>query len=322
MNDLALVPIAEHLPAKLSEADMASAIGYAENSHSEAARVAYASDWQAWCTFCADRNACPLPRHSGVVAAFLSAQADAGRKASSIGRTAAATAYYHRQSGIDPSPTATAGVRAVMKGIRRTIGIAPTKKHAATADIIMKMLAQCGDDLIGKRDRALIAVGMAGALRRSELIALTTDDIEQTREGLLITIRRSKGDQEGAGQVVSLPHGHHIRPVEALTQWIEAAGITDGVLYRPVKLGGKVADTAMKGNDVARVVTKLISRAGLDRTVFSAHSLRSGFLSSAAEHKADVFAIQRQSRHRSLDVLSGYVQSRSLFVGHAGSGFL
>ncbi len=65
------------------------------------------------------------------------------------------------------------------------------------------MLAQCGDDLIGLRDRVLIAVGMAGALRRSELVALTTNDIEHTKEGILLTIRRSKGDQEGAGQVVS-----------------------------------------------------------------------------------------------------------------------
>jgi integrase len=120
---------------------------------------------------------------------------------------------------------------------------------------------------------------------------------------------------------VSLPHGHHIRPVEALMQWIEAAAVT-GVIFRPVKLGGKLSDEAMKGNDVARITKKLIARAGLDPAVFSAHSLRSGFLSSAAEHKADVFAMQRQSRHKSLDVLSGYVQSKNLFVGHAGAGFL
>ena len=215
-------------------------------------------------------------------------------------------------------------MRAVMKGIRRTLGTAPVKKHAATADIVMKMLAQCDDSLIGRRDRALIAVGMAGAFRRSELIALTTGDLETTKEGLLITIRRSKGDQEGAGQVVSLPHGHHIRPVEALSQWLEAAGINDtgGVLFRPIRVGGLVCDKPMRGNDVARVTKKLVARAGLDASVFSAHSLRSGFLSSAAEHKADVWAMQRQSRHRSLDTLAGYIQSKNLFVGHAGSGFL
>jgi integrase len=183
------------------------------------------------------------------------------------------------------------------------------------------MLAQCDDSLIGKRDRALIAVGIAGAFRRSELIALTMDDIEEVKDGLLITIRRSKGDQEGAGQVVSLPHGHHIRPVEALSLYLDMAGITDGVLFRTVKLGGTLG-SAMKGNNVARVVKKFVSRAGLDRTVFSAHSLRSGFLSSAAEANANVFKMQEQSRHKNLDVLSGYVRSKNRFVQHAGAAFL
>ncbi len=94
---------------------------------------------------------------------------------------------------------------------------------------------------------------MAGALPRSELITLTTNDIEHTKEGILLTIRRSKGDQEGAGQVVSLPHGHHIRPVEALDQWLAAAGITDGVIFRTVALGSKLGG-AMRGAAVARVV--------------------------------------------------------------------
>ena len=322
MNELTLIEPGG-VPGNLSEAEIGSAMEYALASHAPTTLVAYAADYAAWVAYAIAHDACPMPPHAGVVAAWLSAMADAGRKASSIGRAAAALAYYSKQNGIDPPVTATAAVRAVMKGIRRTLGTAPVKKHAATADIVLRMLAHCDDSLIGRRDRALIAVGMAGAFRRSELIALTTDDLETTKEGLLITIRRSKGDQEGVGQVVSLPHGHHIRPVEALDLWLTAAGIAGATqpLFRPVKLGGSLGG-AMRGADVARVVKKLIALAGLDGADFSAHSLRSGFLSSAAEHKADVFAMQRQSRHKSLDILSGYVQSRSLFVGHAGAGFL
>jgi integrase len=321
VNDIAL--IVPESPGTLTTAEMASAIAYAQNATAEATRRAYTSDWAAWRAFATSRGAQILPAHPGVVAAFLSAQADAGRKASSISRSMAAVAYHHKQAGYDPPPTATAGVRAVMRGIRRTIGTAPTKKRAATADVVMKMLAKCGDDLIGLRDRALIAVGMAGAFRRSELVALTTDDVEHVKDGLLITIRKSKGDQEGLGQVVSLPHGHHIRPVEALDAWLDAAGITGPgeTLFRQVRLGGRLGGP-LSGDAIARRVKVLVARAGLDRADFSAHSLRSGFLSSAAEHKADVFAMQRQSRHKSLDVLSGYVQSKNLFVGHAGSGFL
>jgi site-specific recombinase XerD len=157
-------------------------------------RAGYAADWKHFSIWCLSRGAQALPAHQGIVAAYLSHLASSGQKASTIGRRCAAIADRHKQAGVDPSPTAAAGVRAVMKGIRRTLGTAPTKKHAATADIVMRMLAQCGDGLIGHRDRALIAVGMSGAFRRSELVALTTEDVEHTRKGVLITSRRSKGD--------------------------------------------------------------------------------------------------------------------------------
>lgn len=319
MNDLAL--ITPETSGALSVAEVESVLEYAASATAESTRVAYNQDMHQFRIWCTARNACPLPAAPAVLCAYIAHLADNGRKAAGIGRVLAAISWHHRQAGIENPPTAHAGVKQTMKGIRRRIGTAPTKKHAATADIVMRMLAHCPDTLIGKRDRALIAVGMAGAFRRSELVALTTDDIEHTKEGVLITIRRSKTDQESVGQIVSLPHGHHIRPVEALTQWIEAAGITSGILFRAVRLGGVLADP-LAGDAVARIVKKLIARAGIDCTDFSGHSLRSGFLSSAAEHKADVFAMQRQSRHKSLDVLSGYVQSKNLFVGHAGAGFL
>ena len=120
---------------------------------------------------------------------------------------------------------------------------------------------------------------------------------------------------------MSIPHGHHIRPVEALDESLAASGITTGDIFRSVRLGGTLGRPLL-GDSVARVVKKLIARAGLDPKDFSAHSLLSGFLSSAAEHKADVFKMQEQSRHKSLDVLSGYVRSKNRFVQHAGAGFL
>lgn len=321
MNDLTLIHAPGVPPGNLSVAEITSAIYYGQNATAESTRSAYNCDMAVFRHWCAARDACALPAAPAIAAAYLAHLADSGRKASGIGRAAAGIAYHHRMAGIDPSPTAHAAVRDVMKGVRRKLGVAPVKKHVATADIVGKMLAHCDDSLIGKRDRALIAVGMAGAFRRSELIALTTEDVTEVKDGLLITIRRSKTDQEGAGQVVSLPHGHHIRPVEALAAYMAAAERSSGIIFRSVKLGGKLGG-AMHGNSCARVVKKLIARAGLDPTVFSAHNLRSGFLSSAAEHKADVFAMQRQSRHRSIDVLSDCVQSKNLFHGHAGSGFL
>jgi site-specific recombinase XerD len=320
MNDLVI--IAPHtMPGTLTTAKIDLTTEYVTTEKAPATRIAYDADWRHFSVWCLSRGAQALPAHQGIVAAYLSHLASSELKASTIGRRCTAIADRHKQAEIDPSPTAAAGVRAVMKGIRRTLGTTPVKKHAATADIIGKLMARRGDGPIGRRDRALIAVGIAGTFRRSELVALTTSDVETTKEGVLITIRRSKGDQEGAGQVMSLPHGHHISPVEALEQWLAAADVSSGNISRSFALGGRLGG-ALTGNAVARIVKKLIARAGLDRADFSAHNLRGGFLSSAAEHKADVFAMQRQSRHKNLDVLPGYAQYRSLLVGHAGSGFL
>ena len=205
-----------------------------------------------------------------------------------------------------------------MKGIRRTIGTAPKKKAPATAEIVGKMLATCSDTLIGKRDRALVAVGMAGAFRRSELIALTVDDIEHTKERILITIRRSKWGSRGTGTCrfvaarTSCPTGRGAHRLAGLRWDHRRCSVSHGCSGRQTG----------RGNEVARIVKKLIARAGLKRENFSAHSLRAGFLSSAAEHNASIWKMQEQSRHRSLDTLSGYGRSKTCFQQHAGSGFL
>ena len=162
-------------------------------------------------------------------------------------------------------------VRAVVRGIRRTI--APTKKLPATADLVAEMLRHVRTDTLrGKRDRAILLLGFATArCRRSELAALTVEELTETADGLRVLIRRSKTDQEGAGQEIAVPHGYRLKPVEAVNAWIEAAGITSGSLF------------SVTPRTVANVVKKYARRAGLDADDFGAHSLRSGFLTSAAE---------------------------------------
>jgi hypothetical protein len=127
-------------------------------------------DFAAWC---ASRGATALPAHQGIVAAYLSSLADSGRKASTIGRRAAAIGYRHKQAGYEP-PTNNEGVKATLRGIRRTIGSAKQGKAPATADLIGQMIALCPDTMIGKRDRALLCLGFAGAFRRSERCARST----------------------------------------------------------------------------------------------------------------------------------------------------
>jgi integrase len=148
--------------------------------------------------------------------------ADPGRRASISAaeplRSATGTSWAEHEP-----PTNQEGVRAVLRGIRRTIGSAKQGKAPATADLIGQMLALCPDTMIGKRDRALLALGFAGAFRWSELCALEVANLTEVPDGLRVLIRRSKGDQEGQGQEVAIPRGYRLRLVEAVQTWLEAA---------------------------------------------------------------------------------------------------
>jgi site-specific recombinase XerD len=284
-------------------------------------RQAYASDWRDFAAWCASRGATALPAHVGIVAAYLSGLADSGRKSSTIGRRAAAIGYHHKMAGHEP-PTNGEGVRAVLRGIRRTIGAAQQGKAPATADLIGHMLALCPNSMIGRRDRALLAFGFAGAFRRSELCALEIDDLTETPDGLRVLIRRSKGDQEGVGQEVVIPRGYRLRPVEAVQTWLAAAEISSGPVFRAVTKGGRVSDEAVADDSAARIVKRYARRVGLDPASYAGHSLRSGFLTSAAESGASIWKLSEVSRHKSLDTLRGYVRRVDLFKEHAGAAFL
>ena len=321
MHDL--IPLDPALPAAavLTEAEINATMAYAEAEKAVATRAAYASDWRDFCGWCGQRGATPLPAHVGIVAAYLSAQANAGRKASTIGRRAASIGYHHKIAGHEP-PTNQEGVKAVLRGIRRTIGSAKQGKAPAVADLMAKMVELCPGNLIGKRDRALLLIGFAGALRRSELCAMQVEHITWTVDGLRLLIPRSKGDQEGQGQEIGIPTGTRLRPCRALRDWLDAAEITTGPVFRAVALGGRVAETGLVNESAARIVKKYAVAVGLDPASYAGHSLRSGFLTSAAEHGASVWKLAEVSRHKSLDMLRGYVRRVNMFKDHAGAGVL
>jgi len=132
------------------------------------------------------------------------------------------------------------------------------------------------DGLKGLRDRALLLLCFAGALRRSELVALNVEDIEETESGLRITIRRSKTDQEGAGQTIAIVRGSVACPVAAVKAWLQAAGITSGRLFRSVRKGGKTLGGSLSAQAVANIVKAQARAVGLEPTSYAGHSLRSG----------------------------------------------
>lgn len=189
-----------------------------------------------------------------------------------------------------------------------------------------------GTGIRATRDRAILALGMAGAFRRSEIADMQLDALHFVPSGLRITIPRSKRDQEALGHVIAIPEGRFIRPVASLRTWLEAAGLNEldpatgeprqGPVFRRLTRSDGVTDDPITDKTVARLVKATAAAAGLDPSIFSGHSLRAGFLTEAAAKRANLFKMKDHSRHKSLDTVADYVRDASIFDDHAGEQFL
>ncbi len=317
------IPAGAQAPAESNPLERAA--DYAAAEKADATRRAYQSDFNHFRAWCGRSGKTPWPASVGTVAAYLASLADAGLKASTITRRAAAIAYAHKLASLD-NPAGAEPVRAVLRGIRRKIGTAVTAKAPATAKAIAGMLKRIPDTLAGKRDRALLLTGFAAALRRSELVALDIRDIETVDAGVVVTIRRAKTDQEGKGATIAIPRGSRLRPVEALTAWLEARCAVGNLpaaaplfvsIAKGNKQGGRLSDRS-----VATIIKKWAAVAKLDPVIFSGHSLRAGFITSALDDGADMFRIMDVSRHKRIETLRIYDRRVKAFRNHAGKGFL
>jgi site-specific recombinase XerD len=319
MNAIVPIPPGTSLPAALAP-DLARAAEWAREEKAAATRRAYRSDFRIFEAWCRGRGVSALPAIPETVAAFLAHDVENGTRPSTLGRRVAAIRYAHKLAG-HPVPTDDERVKATMRGIRRRLGTAPRKKAPATAERIISMALAAANDTKGLRDRALLLIGFAGAFRRSELVALNVEDLEESELGFKVTIKHSKTDQEGAGQTIAIVRGSIACPVAALKVWLAAAGITSGPIFRSVRKGGAVGGR-LPAQSVAEIVKFYAERVGLDPALFAGHSVRSGFLTSAAKHGASIFKMMDQSRHRSVETLRGYIRDAEIFKEHAGAGLL
>lgn len=293
---------------------------YVTESTSENTRKGYASDLRIFDKWCENHDLDSLPAQALTVANFLSSQASSVR-ASTLNRRLAAIRFAHKAKG-HPSPTDDALVAATLKGIRRTQKQPVGKKAAATIDRIHRLLAQIDiESISGKRDHALLLLGFSGAFRRSELVALDLSDIEFNENGITVTIRQSKTDQEAEGQMVAIPNGK-LNIIDVLQRWLTVSGIVEGAIFRKVSKSGKVGALGLTDQSVVMVVKKYAAKAGLNPDDFAAHSLRSGFTTSAAEAGANLFKIMDVTRHKSVNTVRRYVSSAEAFKDHAGDTFL
>lgn len=282
-------------------------------------RRAYRQDWQHFAAWCEGLGAAAMPAAPETVAAYLTAHADQ-LAVSTLQRRLVAVRQAHAAARQE-DPTKDAGCREVWKGIRRTKGTAPSQKAPVTIAELRRMVEELPAGILGVRDRALLLVGFAGAFRRSELVGIDRADVAFTLEGLVISLRRSKTDQEGEGRKVGIPYGSRPEtcPVRALAAWVEAAGITEGPIFRPINRHGQVQAGRLSGHAVALVVKRYAEAAGLDAERFAGHSLRAGLATSAATAGVSERAIMAQTGHRSERMVRRYIRDGSLFRENAAA---
>ena len=333
----------EHEPDQPTNAlSVADAV---KTSLAENTRRAYRNGWRRFAAYCEERQLDAMAATPEHVAEFLVAVASRPRSPradskqpkplapSTIKICLAAINRKYKENSLD-SPARDGTVRSVLRGLRRLAAEPPRRVKALRENEITAILSHC-DRLAARterrtlaiRDAAVVAVGFAGALRRSELCGLRVVDIEflgrnGTPGGMFLHIRRSKTDQAAQGQKIAVPEGSSIQPVKRMQRWLSVAGHADGPAFQSLWRGGRPRGRALHPTEVARVVKRCVEAIGLDPAEYSGHSLRAGFVTSAAAHGARLDKIMDVTRHAKAGMVLRYIRLADAFEDHAGDGFL
>lgn len=291
-------------------------------------RRAYASRLKHFFSWCEDEGIPAFPASPEILAAYIAYLADLGASCSTVGQTMAAISAAHKAEL--SSPTDNLLIRKLIKGYRREHGIAPQRKDAATVDIIRALLVAVMRDNSTKaiRDAAVIALGFTGAFRRSELSALNMNDLKWTlrndEEILLVEVRRSKTDQEGQGMVKAIfpARDEDTSPTVLLKRWLSLLGNpSDGPLFREVLKGGRITDKRLNSQSIRLIVKRAAKATGLTLNL-SAHSLRSGFVTTAIQQGKTERSIMNQTGHKSSQTLRGYFQREDAIEDNAAKDLM
>lgn len=290
---------------------------------------AYKSRFSAFSAWCADTGRASFPASPATVAAYLEHLESTGHSAATIAQVIASISKAHAIAGAE-NPCLSEVVKAARKASRRRLGVAPHQKAAATVEVVRAIVGGIeGKDLAALRDKALLLVGFAGAFRRSELAALRVSDLseEKTPEGrpvVVVTVRKSKTDQESAGMNKAI-FAARVRdkkycPVLALRAWISAAGLSgEDPLFPRIRKGGQIDKAApMGGDSVALIVKRRAAAAGVELDL-SGHSLRRGFVTSAINAGASERSIMNQTGHRSTTMVRRYIERASVVSDNAAA---
>jgi integrase len=284
---------------------------YAAAATADNTQLAYRKDlarFQAW--------GGAIPSTVKQVCEYLNAHADT-HKVSTLSRWLASISQAHRVAARE-SPCRSLEVRRTLNGIKKVHGSKPRRVAPAVRDELMAMIKQTPPGRVGLRNRALLLVGFAGALRRSELAKLRVKDISFDVRGMILRLGQTKTDQAGENDEIAIPYAKgKYCPVKALKAWLAEAGITEGVIFRPILKHGTVGKKGLSGFSVAQIIKASAKAAGLDTTLYSGHSLRAGLATSSAREKKPFHKIKAQTRHKSDVTLLKYIRDAELFEDNA-----
>lgn len=262
-----------------------------------------------------------IPASPATVASYIAAHAGS-LSVATLQRRVASLGKAHAAMGV-PNPCRSEIVAATLRGLKRQQGSAQDQARPLLRDELFLILDRIGSEMADLRDRALLLLGWAGGFRRSELTGLTPDDLTSVRQGVIVTLRRSKTDQTGVGRKIGIPHGRTRHcSVHAIEAWTQAAGITGGALFRPVNRHGQVSDLALTGDAVSVILRRRLTAAGIDPTGYSGHSLRAGFATSAAQAGVPTHRIRAQTGHTSDAMLARYIREVEIFDTNAAAALL
>ena len=274
-------------------------------SQSAATKRAYASDLKHFFA-----NGGSVPVSPAVLAEYLARCAEK-LSVATLERRVTAIHKAHLEKNL-ASPVRSEIVKRMMQGIRRTLGSKQRQVEPMVKDDLLAALVMIDRQKMpvkSARDRALLLVGFASAMRRSELVAVRVEHLTYLTNGVEIFLPSSKTDQEAEGRTVFVPHANGERcPVRALIHWLEVSEINEGFVFRAVSRHDRVARRGLSAQSVALVVKASVERVGGDAKKVSGHSLRAGYCTSAAEKGLQPWQIREQTGHKSDVTLAKYIR--------------
>lgn len=292
-------------------------------------RRAYASQWKLFEQWCATFGQPPAPATSSQVLAYLTHRAEQGVSVSTLDQSYGAIIEYHRLLDMK-LPTLDGREKRSWTGARKSASRARPVEEARALlveelkELCYHLVSVEEDDSLALRDRAVFLIGFAGALRRDEISGLNVGDISETAEGLRVMIRHSKTDQEGLGYELGIAFGSDPAhcPARTWKAYLQGRLEFEGPLAPDSPAFVSVRGNRISGGDVDRRLKKHAKAVGLNLQDLSAHSLRAGCATAAADAGHSLDAIQRQTRHKSVNMLMRYIRKATVFKDNVTEGLL